>query len=350
MTQYRRNRVSEIIDRAYDLIKVRLDDDSRAYGYPLVNGDVQVGDEVIVNTTAVDLSLGTGGWHFIVWNLSHSSVDTPRGGHIMKLRYSPLQCDVGVEEEKDDWSHEKSTLDNMPVIAAPLHSHIPAIVTYLKECMPQLRISVAISDGASLPLAMSDLVRTLKDKGLIDNTVTFGHSFGGDAEAINIYTALLSARHRQNADMTIVTMGPGIVGTNSQFGFTGIEVAHHLDSAHVLGGYTYGVLRASAADPRERHRGISHHSITTFSQATHQRHKLTYVSDHELSSTIEGQINNSGLDRKHEVSGHASVGIVDMMEAHDLHISSMGRSARDDELFFESAAITAARVIEDGVL
>ena len=63
-------------------------------------------------------------------------------------------------------------------------------------------------------------------------------------------------------------MGPGIVGTGTQFGYSGIDVAYHLDSAKSLEAKTYGVLRASSADPRERHQGISHHSITTFSKAT----------------------------------------------------------------------------------
>ena len=338
MAQYRKQQVIEVLETHDDLIKVRLDDQSRAYCFPMLNGSLKVGDFVIVNTTAVDLNLGTGGWHFVLWNLSNESIDTERGGHIMKLRYTPLQLDSGVEEEFDSWDHSKNSLDGMPVIAAPLHSHIPAIAAYVKNLDSKLNISVIISDGASLPLALSDTLRELKQKKLVDSTITYGHSFGGDFEALNIYTALLCAKYRAAADLVIVSMGPGIVGTNSEFGFTGIEVAYHLDVAKNLGAKTFGVVRASNADPRERHRGISHHSLTTYSKATNLSHSLGIIKDHELSSSMEKQISENGIDQKHSIEYLNSVGIVDLMESFDLKVSSMGRTAREDELFFEMAA------------
>jgi hypothetical protein len=56
--------------------------------------------------------------------------------------------------------------------------------------------------------------------------------------------------------------GPGIVGSGSPLGHGGLQA---LDSAHValaLGAPTLLVARMSSADPRERHRGISHHTLT----------------------------------------------------------------------------------------
>lgn len=350
MAKYRTQRVVDIIESTTDLIKVRLDDDSRAYAFPQLNGLVAVGDDVVINTTAVDLELGTGGWHFILWNESRSSVETPRGGHIMKLRYTPLQLDTGVAEEFEDWDHTKISLEQMPVIAAPLHSHIPAITTLLTKANADIKIAVLISDGASLPVAMSDTLRQLKELGHINSTISFGHAFGGDIESINVYTALLAAKHKVGADLAIVSMGPGIVGTNSQYGFTGIEVAHHLDVAGRLGGQTFGVLRASSADPRDRHQAISHHSITTYSSATERPHSLGLVSDHELSPRMKEQIVESRIDILHDVIEVESVGIVDAMSKVGLNISSMGRSASEDELFFESAAASAQLVVRAGII
>ncbi len=341
MTQYRTQRVVDILHESRDIIKVRLDDESRAYCFPQLNGRVEVGNDVVINTTAIDLNLGTGGWHFIAWNLAHTNVSAPGAGHIMKLRYTPLQIDTGVAEEFDDWDHTKTSLENMPVIVAPLHSHIPAITSFLKNQSDQLRIAVIISDGASLPLALSDTMHQLKDMGDVTSTITYGHAFGGDIEAINIYTALLSARHRAQADVTIVSMGPGIVGTNTQFGFTGIDVAHQLDAAQTLGGQTFGVLRASQADPRERHRGISHHSITTFSIATQRKHSLALINDHELTPMMQSQVKESGIDERHSVINLPSIGIVELMDDRGLNVSSMGRAAHEDPLFFESAAAAA---------
>ncbi len=346
MAKYRQKTVVEIIEEYPDLMKLKLDDGSRAYCFTKVNGSVAPGDQVIVNTTAVDLDLGTGGWHFVVWNLSNQDIDTPRGGHIMKLRYSPLQLDVGVEEEKPTWDNELDNLDNIPVISAPLHSQLGPITTFLKSKKPELKIAVVMSDGASLPIALSDLVRTLKSKDLIDSTITFGHAFGGDYESINIYSALLTAKNIAKADLIVTTMGPGIVGTNTTFGFTGIEVANHLDAAKSIGAKTFGVLRSSSADTRERHRGISHHAITTFSKATYASHVLGVISDHELSGQMIGQLKDANIYERHEVRELESVGIVQLMENIDLDVRSMGRTAREDELFYEMACAPAQLALE----
>jgi hypothetical protein len=62
-------------------------------------GSVAVGDQVVLNTTAVELGLGTGGWHFVHWNLARDEWSQPGPGHIMKLRYTSLQTDTGAAEE-----------------------------------------------------------------------------------------------------------------------------------------------------------------------------------------------------------------------------------------------------------
>ena len=54
---------------------------------------------MVVNTTAVDLGLGTGGWHVVHWNLAREAWSREGPGHIMKLRYTSLQTDTGVAEE-----------------------------------------------------------------------------------------------------------------------------------------------------------------------------------------------------------------------------------------------------------
>ena len=54
---------------------------------------------MVLNTTAVDLGLGTGGWHVVHWNLAREELDEPGPGHIMKLRYTSLQVDAGAAEE-----------------------------------------------------------------------------------------------------------------------------------------------------------------------------------------------------------------------------------------------------------
>ena len=128
-----------------------------------------------------------------------------------------------------------------------------------------------MTDGAGLPLALSDLVATLCSKGLVDATVTCGHAFGGDYEAVSIFSALAVARHVAHADAAVVVMGPGIVGTNTRLGFSGMEVGPILDAAHALGGVAIACLRVSFADGRDRHVGLSHHSATALRLATRER-------------------------------------------------------------------------------
>src|SRR4029078_4173129 len=112
------------------------------------------------------------------------------------------------------------------------------------------------------PLAMSDLVASIRAKGLIDATVTCGHAFGGDYEAVSVFSALAGAPRVAHADAAVIVMGPGIVGTNPRLGFSGMEVGPILDAASGLAGVPIACLRVSFADGRDRHVGLSHHSAT----------------------------------------------------------------------------------------
>ena len=94
-----------------------------------------VGDEVVVNTTAVELGLGTGGWHVVHWNLSRREWHEPGRGHIMKVRYTSLQADVGAAEEQAP-SMAWPDLDGRPVVACGLHSQVGIVAAVLEELEP----------------------------------------------------------------------------------------------------------------------------------------------------------------------------------------------------------------------
>src|SRR5207248_1263351 len=95
-----------------------------------------------------------------------------------------------------------------------------------------------------------------------DGTVTAGQAFGGEVEAVNVPSALWLARYTLGADAVVVGMGPGVVGTNTALGTSSLDVVSSLDSAAALGGTPILCVRASGADERERHRGLSHHTTT----------------------------------------------------------------------------------------
>ena len=83
---------------------------------------------------------------------------------------------------------------------------------------------------------------------MLDATITAGHAFGGDMEAVGVPSALALARHVAHADLVIVGMGPGVVGTASVLGTTAVEVAGVIDAAQRMGARVALCCRASSAD------------------------------------------------------------------------------------------------------
>lgn len=256
MPAFRTGTVTAITSTRRGLQRVEVDGEPTYVLTDLV-GAVAVGDRVVINTTAVDLGLGTGGWHVLHWNLAHEALRTDSGGHIMKLRYTSLQADTGAAEEVGDLPTD---LAGVPVVALALHSQLACVAAAVKAHDDGLRVIYVMTDAGALPLALSDLVHDLVYAGVVDATVTAGHAFGGDLEAINVHSALLVAKHRLHADVIVCGMGPGSVGTGTMYGYSGIEVAALLDATAVLGGQPIAALRVSSADPRARHQGISDHS------------------------------------------------------------------------------------------
>ena len=251
--------VAAITSERPGLQRIELDNGRRAYVLTQLIGPVVAGDRVVVNTTAVDLGLGTGGWDVVHWNLSRESWSAPPAGHILKLRYTSLQVDTGAEVG------EAADLDGKPVVACDLHSQLAPVAAAFAEAAPGRRLSYVMTDSAALPLAVSDLVADLVGAGMLAETITCGQAFGGQREAVNLHSALLLAA----GDGIVVGPGPGVVGTGSRLGFSGLEVAGVVDAVTRLGGLPIVAVRWSEADSRERHRGQSHHTTTSLELASH---------------------------------------------------------------------------------
>src|SRR6478609_5989266 len=186
MPSFRTGRVVRVLEARAGLQRVEVDLGSgpeRAYVLCDLTGPVADGDEVVVNTTAVELGLGTGGWHVVHWNLARGEWSEKGPGHIIKARYTSLQTDVGsAEEHFDPELADVDSIDGMPVVVAALHSQLPAVAVAFKDIRPDARLAYVMTDGAALPLALSDLVADLQARDLLDITVTCGHAFGGDLE------------------------------------------------------------------------------------------------------------------------------------------------------------------------
>jgi hypothetical protein len=293
----------------------------RAYVLTEVTGPVRDGDRVVVNTTAVDLGLGTGGWHVVHWNLERESFVEPGPGHIMKLRYTSLQIDTGAAEEHHP--DRSGHLAGLPVAVCGLHSQMAVVAAACKTQRPEGRLVYVMTDGAALPLALSDLVVRLRERDVLDATVTAGNAFGGDLEAVTVASALMLAREELRADAVVVAMGPGITGTGSRLGTTGIEVASILDLVAALEGRPLLVPRVSSADPRVRHQGVSHHTRTVLDLA---RSPVTVAAPDRLDVPAPNRV---------EVVEAPTAG--DLLERYDLRVTTMGRGPDEDPAFFQAA-------------
>lgn len=339
--------ILEIIEDRPDLVIARVmveGEEARVIHYPETGGPLQVGQKVILNTTANSLRLGTGGYHFVLYAEGNEHHDLSRAGHIMKLRYTPYQLKVlSVEEEASPYHAEMlqaDSLHGMPVVVVPLHSMIPAVVAVVKALAPEKRVGYLMSDGAALPASFSKIVRFLSKRDWIQGTITFGHAFGGDLEAVNIYSALLAARHVWKADLAVVGMGPGIVGTGTPFGFTGVEQADFLHAVSILSGQPIAVPRISFADTRPRHQGISHHSQTVLGRLTLVRcwSAMPQLGGWQA-ELLEQQLTESGIMDRHEVAFHSIKAITQILQQPDLPLQTMGRTFDEDQIFFLTAGL-----------
>lgn len=335
-------------------VRVRLDGaqgSATAVVYIALMGPCAEGDRVLCNTTAVDLALGTGGEHFVVAKAGEGvSFEDCVPGHIMKLRYTPLQRDVTVVEEEASGHHqvmaEARSLEGMPVVCCGLHSQIALVAAGVKDRDPSLRVAYVMTDEASLPLAVSRLVPRLLDVGLLDATITCGQAFGGQTEAVNLYSALLAARHVLDADVTIVAIGPGIPGTATPFGHSGVAQGQAVNAAYVLGGVPIAVLRLSFADERPRHVPVSHQTVTALGVIALVPALVPVpVLEEPLAFQIDTALDASGIWARHE---RRSMSEKELPETRGVETRTMGRSYRDDPAFFLAAA-AAGRLAADMV-
>lgn len=231
-------------------------------------GDVEPGDEVIVNTQALDLGLGSGGYDVVHVNLTrglsgsgprHAHSQSPTRPSVMKLNYTSLQHTVRpVEDEQLSLPLER------PVAVLALHGQIAPVAWAFAQARGagKARLGYVQTAGGALPGGHSRTVAELRERGLLAGHITAGPAFGGEAEAVTVAGALHHGLQRLGWDAAVCGPGPGIVGSSSPLGHGGMAA---LDSAHIalaLGCRTLLVARMSSGDPRPRHRGISHHTLS----------------------------------------------------------------------------------------
>jgi Protein of unknown function (DUF3866) len=310
-----------------------------ALAYPELVGPVEVGDVVIVNTTAVDLGLGTGGLHLVV-AVEGRDVVVGGGGHVMKARYLPHQVAVAsVEETHQDLLETSNGLRQTPVVCAPLHSMVAAVAAGAKRSGAGCRVVYVMTDGAALAGGFSELVPRLLDAALLDGWITCGQAVGGHLEAVTVWTAMLAATEILEADVIVIADGPGNLGTDTTWGVSALGSGNALNAAYTLGGRPIPALRVSFADERVRHRGLSHHSVTILRDVCKVETNVPVPSlaDEEQRAAIWEALRAAKLEETHhlvEVDGQPAVS---ELGDRGVAASSMGRAIEDDPPFWLAA-------------
>jgi Protein of unknown function (DUF3866) len=341
---WRRGTVREVVREWPGAIEIVASVDGAAVpalAYPAMVGRPVVGDAVLLNVGALDLDLGTGGLAMVIGLPDRLPPDIAESGRLVKARYSPQQVSVqGIDAQESphhDLLAEADTLHGMPVVIADLHSALPAVLAGLLHDRPGTRVVYVMSDGGALPIWLSRTVAGLNAAGWLHASITVGQAFGGDLEAVTLHTGLLAAHHVLGAEVVVVAQGPGNLGTGTRWGFSGVAAGEAVNAVSVLGGRPIGALRISDADPRTRHRGISHHSRTAYGRVALLPADVVVPQLREpLASAVESDL--AELGPLHGVVRVRTDGLVEALRECPVPLSTMGRGLDADEAYFVSAA------------
>jgi Protein of unknown function (DUF3866) len=317
----RRGTVTAIVERLEGLARIEVDG-APCVVYPRLTGPVALGDEVLVNGQARELALGSGGFDVLHANLTRGlGLEPEPAAHVMKLPYTPLQLALRHGEEGDALAE---SLAGMPVVCCSLHSQVAPVCGGLGD---GVRVAYAQLPGGALPISLSDTVRALKERGLLETAIAVGACLDGDIECVGVASALTWAAAR-GYDAVVCAIGPGIIGTGSAFGHGGVAAAEAANATTALAGSPILPPRVSLADTRERHRGVSHHTRAVLELCVGSI-AVAWPKGFEAPGWLEAR-------QEVDVSGWEEV-------CADLPLSHMGRGLTEDPWFF-AAAYAAGRL------
>jgi Protein of unknown function (DUF3866) len=335
-----------------DPLIVEVDGEERpAWADRSLVGEAAEGDEVIVNTEALDLDLGSGGFDVVHVNLTRGLGAGGTGGErVMKLNYTSLQHPIDPVELVAEVDGGEG-VPSAPVLVLPLHGHLAPSCWAAAQASPGLRVGYVQSAGGALPGALSRDVAELRERGLLAGHVTAGPAYGGENEAISLVGALDAAVRRLGWEAIVCGPGPGILGSATSYGHGGLAALDGAHAALALGLPTLLSPRLSGADPRPRHRGLSHHTASVLELLLASVRIPVPEIDLEGWPTGDeglGEVDlPSVLDALHEVCDHrhdVAVEPVDLeaYAASGLPARTMGRTIAEDPLFFAAPLAAGA--------
>jgi len=320
-------------------LQVEIEGERRpAWADAVLLGEMREGDEVVVNVAALDLGLGSGGFDVVHVNLTRGLGGAARGReHVIKLNYTSLQHPVEPVESVP--RGPEGIRSHIPTLILPLHGHLAPAAWAIAQAKPGMRVGYVQTGGGALPGSLSRDVRHLRDLGLLCGHITASPAYGGEYEAISTVGAIDAACSRLCWDAILVGPGPGIIGSESEFGHGGVAALESAHAAMALLLPTTVSLRLSESDPRDRHMWLSHHSDGVLT------HLLGLVS----AFVPEGYPDVLTLVRQVAYGRHyvatASVDL-DGYAASGLPTRTMGRTLEEDRLFFAAPLAAGTGLVE----
>jgi uncharacterized protein DUF3866 len=329
---------------ATDPLAVAVGEETRpAWADETLLGEMREGDEVVVNVAALDLGLGSGGFDVVHVNLTRGLEGRPGGEeHVIKLNYTSLQHPVEPVEESLRLSPAErgkgAALEKRvsPVAVLPLHGHLAPAAWAAAQAAPGIRVGYVQSGGGALPGSLSRDVAELRERGLLCGHVAAAPAYGGEHDALSTVGALEAAAARLGWDAILVGPGPGIIGSNTEFGHGGMAA---LDSAHAALSLKLPTLvspRLSAGDPRERHVDVSHHTYTVLELLLGPVDVAVPAGEDGIAAALEEAPGRHRL--------RAAPADLDGYVAAGLPTRTMGRTLEQDPLFF-AAPLAAGRLL-----
>ncbi len=308
-------------------------------------GEMREGDEVVVNVAALDLGLGSGGFDVVHVNLTRglgASGDSRE--HVMKLNYTslqhpvePVELPVFASPGMGRKGAPEQVGSAMPALVLPLHGHLAPAVWAAAQAAPGMKVGYVQTAGGALPGSLSRDVAQLRERDLLCDHITAAPAYGGEREALSVVGALDAAANSFGWDAAIVGPGPGIIGSDTRLGHGGMAA---LDNAHAALALSLPTLlspRLSEADPRERHRGVSHHTLTVLELLLGGVEVPVPADDTDIAARLSDA---AGARHKlhpaqPDLAGYAASG---------LPTRTMGRDIDEDPLFF-AAPLAAGAVL-----
>ncbi|MGH2739360.1 MAG: DUF3866 family protein [Actinomycetota bacterium] len=312
----------------------------RALAYTELCGTVDEGATVVLNTTALAYGLGTGGYHLVV-AVEGAELDPLPEGHVIKARYTPLQAKVQTVEEPGSPHREAfertRDLDGLPVVWTPLHSMVAAACAGARAAGAS-RVVYVMTDGAALPVWLSRQVHALRESGLLDAVVSCGQAFGGDLEAVSVFSGLLAARGVAGADVVIVGDGPGKVGTATRWGASDVASGVALNAVSSLKGRPIASLRLNFADPAYRHHGLSPHSLTVLRDVVLAPVAVAMpVLPDDRRREVFAALRDARIEDRHHVVEVSGEPALELLRDRGVEAESMGRRLEEEPALFLAA-------------